>query len=220
MFQIKRDDFSIREFCLSDYKVLLKIADAINQQAQTHSGYQSFYAFQASKEQVDYNDFLQKHTKDFLLKALNEKNTIPRKTHRMALCDGKNNLIGNITVDMIPSTDETGNLIYGDIGYFIDPKHGRKGLMSKALTYVLGIYFQYYDTMDVTVHPNNLYSIKMLQRFNAKVVDFKKESIYNQEPRMVLKIQKSDFEISQNPIYVTTQNPMKRKSERGRIKNV
>ena len=220
MFQIKNKDFLIREFLPSDYEALLSIADSINNQAENKTGYQPFYAFQVSKKKQDYFTVLQQKTKRFLSLALCEKDVEPRKTYRLALCNNQNRVIGNITIDVLPSLDENGNKLYGDVGYFIDPNYGRKGLMSRALAHVLNVYFKNNEMLDITIHPNNLYSIKMMQRFNAKVVDFKPESSYGNEPRLVLKLSRADFLLSRKPIYITTKKQPPNNNNKGRIKDV
>ncbi|MBQ8251142.1 MAG: GNAT family N-acetyltransferase [Alphaproteobacteria bacterium] len=193
MFLIKTSEFIIREFNSSDFDKLFFIAQEINKQANEKEGFKPFYAFQVDVNRKDYLNILAEKTKAFLKKAYLERMQENRKTYRLALCDSKGDLVGNITIDDIPSIDENGKKIQGDLGYFINPKDGRKGLMSKALFEVLSLYFKTHDELDVTLHPNNLYSIKMMQRFNAKVVSFKSSSVYQNEPRIVLKILKRDF---------------------------
>ena len=220
MFLIQRPDFSIREFSSSDFEKLYKIADAINRQAKEKEGFQPFYAFQVNPSKCDYGYLLDEKINNFLKKAEDEKKQTPRKTYRLALCDSEGQLVGNITIDDYPTKDKNGNLIQGDVGYFINPLDGRKGLMSKALACVLDVYFKTHDELDITVHPNNLYSIKMLQRFNAKVVGFKSMSSYQNEPRMVLKIFKSDFLASKMPRCVVSQKKQIYPQEMGRIRYV
>ncbi len=220
MFLIQQPEFLIREFSLSDFNQLLHIAHAINVQAKNKEGFQPFYAFQLDPSTPHYDKLLQQKIKAFLQTAQNEKLETPRKTYRLALCDDKGELIGNITIDNLPSHDESGNKIQGDIGYFINPHHGRKGLMSKALRSVLTIYFNNHEELDVTVHPMNLYSIKMLQRFNAKVVGLKTISTYQNEPRIVLKISKENFLSSCQPCHITTQKKQVFSNINEREKNV
>lgn len=193
MFLIETPEFIIREFNSADFDKLFFIAQEINKQATEKEGFKPFYAFQVDVHRKDYLNILAEKTKAFLKKANLERMQENRKTYRLALCDSKGELVGNITIDDIPSIDENGKKIQGDLGYFINPKDGRKGLMSKALFEVLSLYFKTHDELDVTLHPNNLYSIKMMQRFNAKVVSFKASSDYQNEPRIVLKILKRDF---------------------------
>ena len=219
MFLDQQEDFSIREFQPSDFKRLVYIADAINRQAKSKEGFQPFYAFQVSLESENYQEKLEQKVHAFLSKAFTEQNAQPRSTYRLALCDKNGQLIGNVTVDDLPQYDQEGNKIQGDIGYFICPENGRNGLMSKALRRVLDIYFRTHDEMDLTIHPSNLYSIKMMQRFNAKVVGFKGESGYNGEPRMVLKLTKENFILSQQPIFVCSHQKVQLPYEQ-RVKNV
>ena len=220
MFLIRQPEFLIREFSSSDFEQLLHIAHAINVQAKNKEGFQPFYAFQADPAKQDYHELLQDKIKTFLKTAQDEKSKTPRKTYRLALCDNAGQLIGNITIDNLPSYDDKGNKIQGDIGYFINPQHGRKGLMSKALRSVLHIYFKNHDELDVTVHPMNLYSIKMLQRFNAKAIGIKSTSTYQNEPRIVFKISKENFLNSCKPFLITTQKNQPSLNRDEREKNV
>ncbi len=193
MFSIKEKNFLIREFSEQDFKDLYVIANNINQQAHQNKEFQPFYAFNVSVEDKSYKEKLSQKTIDFINKAINEKNAQPRSTYRLALCLPNNELIGNITLDMIPTQDKEGKLIYGDLGYFIDPKHGRNGLMSQALEKVLNKYFRYHNTMDLTIHPENIHSLRLMQRFHAQIIGIKIKTDYQGEPRLLLSLSKKDF---------------------------
>lgn len=219
MFLDVQDDFLIREFHPSDFKKLVYIADAINRQASLKEGFKPFYAFQVDTASLSYQDELEKKVHAFLEKAISEKHATPRSTYRLALCNKDNELIGNITVDDLPSYDSNGNQVQGDIGYFINPENGRNGLMSKALSRVLEVYFRTHDEMDLTIHPSNFYSLKMMQRFNAKIVGFKGASGYNGEPRLILKLTKDDFLLSRKPRLICSQKVVL-ETDTQRIKDV
>ena len=193
MFSIKEKKFLIREFSEQDFKDLYVIADNINRQAYQNKEFQPFYAFNVSVEDKDYQEKLSQKTIDFIHKAIKEKNTQPRSTYRLALCLPNNELIGNITLDMIPTQDKEGKLVYGDLGYFIDPNHGRNGLMSQALEKVLNKYFRYHNTMDLTIHPENNHSLRLMQRYHAQIIGIKMKSDYQGEPRLLLSLSKKDF---------------------------
>ena len=193
MFSITEKKFLIREFSPQDFKSLLIIADSINKQAHENKEFQPFYAFNIPLKDENYQEKLIKKTNEFLNKATTEKNEKPRSTYRLALCLPTNELIGNITLDMLPITDKSGNVIRGDLGYFIHPKFGRNGLMSRALEKVLTRYFRYIDTMDITIHPQNIHSLRLMQRFNAKIIGLKTKSTYQGEPRLLLSLSRMDF---------------------------
>ena len=187
---IKEKDFMIREFSFSDFSDLQKIAEQINLTALKKPGYFPFYAFQ--NKTVDNVDLPYK-VMAFLQKAEREKNTHPRKTYRMALCKKNGHLIGNITFDMIPSFSSDGEKIYGDLGYFIHPDEGEKGLMTRALRAALPYYFSKFNQMDVTVHPQNMYSRRMIERLGGQCVGHIQQSGYSSEPRAVYVIHRDDF---------------------------
>ena len=220
MFLTTQKDFSIREFLPSDFQSLFCIADKINKQAHEKEGFQPFYAFQGDIYSPTYTKELTEKTNKFLSRALKEKEVSPRSTHRLALCSTQGQLIGNVTIDVLPFQDETGKQIHGDIGYFINPDHGRQGLMSKAIEHVLNIYFQTHSQMDVTVHPNNLYSLKMMQRFNAKIIGFKEDSCYQGEPRVVLKLTKQDYLNRPQPVLICQNKIISNKNQNQRMYHV
>ena len=193
MFSTKEKNFLIREFSEQDFNDLYVIADSINKQADQNKEFQPFYAFNVAVKDKDYQEKLSQKTIDFINKAIKEKNAQPRSTYRLALCLPNNKLIGNVTLDMIPTQDKDGNLVYGDLGYFIDPNHGRNGLMSQALEKVLNKYFRYHNTMDLTIHPENIHSLRLMQRFHAQIIGLKIKSDYHGEPRLLLSLSKKDF---------------------------
>ncbi|MBO7244990.1 MAG: GNAT family N-acetyltransferase [Alphaproteobacteria bacterium] len=203
MFLIKEKEFLLREFSQSDLKELVTIAHNINKQAYFDSKYQPFYAFNVALNDQNYQENLLNKTQSFLNQAEREKNTIPRSTYRLALCLPNNKLIGNITLDILPQKDKNGKIIWGDLGYFINPEHGRMGLMSKALENVLIRYFRYHNRMDITIHPENIYSLQMMQRFNAKIIGLKKQSDYQGEPRLLLTLSKEDFLSRKKPVCIS-----------------
>lgn len=193
MFSTKEKNFLIREFSEQDFNDLYVIADSINKQADQNKEFQPFYAFNVPIKDAYYQQKLYQKTSDFINKAIQEKNAQPRSTYRLALCLPDNKLIGNITLDMLPSADKDGKIIHGDLGYFIDPKYGRNGLMSQALEKTLNKYFRYHDVMDLTIHPENIHSLRLMQRFHSQIVGIKIKSDYHGEPRLLLSLSKKDF---------------------------
>ncbi len=216
MFLTIQKDFLIREFSLSDFESLFLIADNINKQAAINKEFQPFYAFNIDVREKNYSEILKQKTKIFLERAIFEKEQQPRSTHRLALCLPNNKLIGNITVDILPFQDETGKTIFGDLGYFIDPVHGRKGLMSKAVEHILTQYFSQQTEMDVTVHPHNVHSLRMMQRFNAHITGIKEKTEYQGEPRLLLKLLKDDFLIRGKPVFILKKKCLTFKPEKER----
>ena len=185
----------VDEFRSSDYGRLQEIAFNINHHADTHQsdGYCPFYTFQVEKGTPDRENLIRQKVADFLIKAERERHQDPRSTHRMAvrLPDGK--LIGNATIDMLP-IEENGKTIYGDLGYFIDPEYGEQGYATEAVRALSHHFFKHYEKMDITAHPNNKYSRRLIERIGGKAVGYKEASHYgNSEPRIVFEIHKKDF---------------------------
>ena len=185
----------IDEFKTSDYGRLQEIAFNINHHADVHQsdGYCPFYTFQVEKGTPDRKNLIRQKVADFLIKAKREREQDPRSTYRMAvrLLDGT--LIGNATIDVLP-IEEDGKKIYGDLGYFIDPQYGEKGYATEAVRALSYHFFKHYEKMDITAHPNNKYSRKLIERIGGKAVGYKKASHYgNSEPRIVFEIHKKDF---------------------------
>lgn len=194
MFRIKETNFSIREFRIGDFHRLKEIAANINQAALQKNGYFPFYAFQVPFSDSNYKRSLSLKVDTFLRKAYQERVQTPRSTYRLAVCDHSDQVIGNVTIDMLPVQEPDGRIIYGDLGYFIDPQKGQKGLMTKAVQHVLQIYFQTHSQLDITAHPGNLYSRRLIERFNGKQIGFLEKTSYQGEPRAVFVIFKKDFE--------------------------
>ncbi len=188
MFLVSTNEFTIREFIYSDYNALLGIATRMKEKSAQDNNYKMFYAFQADSLSQQQNAIMQ-----FLHKAKKERNTSPRITHRLAVCTPDQKLAGNVTIDMYPTQNENGQLIYGDIGYFIDPKMGGKGLITKAVANVLTTYFTSYNRLDLTAHPDNLYSKKLIDRLHGQKIGALQASHYQGEPRDVFIIIKRDF---------------------------
>ena len=185
----------IDEFKTSDYSRLQEIAFNINYHADNHQadGYCPFYTFQVEKGTPNRTNLIRKKVADFLLKAERERRQEPRSTYRMAVRLPDGTLIGNATVDMLP-IEEDGKKIYGDLGYFIDPVYGEKGYATEAVRALSHHFFKHYEKMDITAHPNNKYSRKLISRIGGKAVGYKKASHYgNSEPRIVFEIHKKDF---------------------------
>lgn len=185
----------IDEFNSSDLSRLREIAFNINRNADEHSaeGYCPFYTFQVDPQTPDRDLAIRQKVSEFLIKASKEREQNPRSTYRMAvrLSDGK--LIGNVTVDMLP-IKEDGKLIYGDLGYFIDPQYGSKGYATEAVRGVVHHFFKKYDKLDITAHPNNKFSRNLIERIGGKQVGFREASHYGHgEPRTVFEVHKSDF---------------------------
>ena len=185
----------IDEFKTSDYNRLLEIAFNINHHADTyqHDGYCPFYTFQVEKGTPDRGNLIRQKVANFLIKAERERKQDPRSTYRMAVRLPDGTLIGNVTVDMLP-IEEDGKKIYGDLGYFIDPQYGEKGYATEAVRALSNHFFKHYEKMDITAHPNNKYSRKLIERIGGKEVGYKEASHYgNSEPRRIFEVGKNDF---------------------------
>lgn len=185
----------IDEFSVSDLSRLREIAFNINRNADEHSadGYCPFYTFQVDSQIPNRDLVIRQKVSEFIIKASKEKEQKPRSTYRMAVRLPNRKLIGNVTIDMLP-IKENGKLIYGDLGYFIDPQYGAKGYATEAVRSAVHHFFKKYDKLDITAHPNNKFSRNLIERIGGKQVGFKEASHYGHgEPRMIFEVHKSDF---------------------------
>ncbi len=196
MFTTQQEEFSIREFDVSDFSRLKEIAGAINRKVVQEKDYCPFYAFQVSPEQLGYEQHLSKKVMTFLKKAEKERQQEPRSTYRMAVCDSKGILVGNVTIDVLPIHEDDGRIVHGDLGYFLDPAQGGRGLMRKVVSHVLKIWFKTHEQLDITAHPNNLFSRRLIEHFNGRQVGQLQQSGYQQEPRAVFVMSRNDFQQS------------------------
>ncbi len=185
----------IDEFKTSDYARLLEIAANINSNADEHAadGYCPFYTFQVEKDTPNRDVAIRQKVSEFLIKAERERNQEPRSTYRMAVRLKDGTLVGNTTVDMLP-IEEDGKKIYGDLGYFIDPKYGEHGYATEAVRGLLHHFFKEYPKLDVTTHPNNKFSRKLIERIGGVQTGYNEASHYGHgEPRAVFEVSRSDF---------------------------
>lgn len=185
----------IDEFKTSDYARLQEIAFNINHNADIHAadGYCPFYTFQVDRGTPNRDIIIRQKVSEFLIKADRERRQEPRSTYRMAvrLPDGK--LIGNTTVDMLP-IEEDGKKIYGDLGYFIDPHYGEHGYATEAVRGLVHHFFKKYAKLDITAHPANKFSRKLIERIGGVQVGYNEASHYGHgEPRAVFEVHKADF---------------------------
>ena len=192
---IKTARLLIDEFKTSDYARLREIAFNINHNADTRAdeGYCPFYTFQVDKDTSGRDNVIRQKVSEFLIKAEKERLQEPRSTYRMAvrLPDGK--LIGNVTVDMLPF-EENGKKIYGDLGYFIDPQYGAHGYATEAVRGLVHHFFKKYQKLDITAHPANKFSRKLIERIGGMQVGYNEASHYGHgEPRAVFEVHKADF---------------------------
>ena len=192
---IETDRLIIDEFKNSDFETLQQIAFKINKNADIHyaDGYCPFYTFQVAKDEENRSSKIRQKVADFIIKAGKERNMEPRSTYRMAVRLKDGTLIGNATIDMLP-IEEDGKTIYGDLGYFINPEYGSKGYAIEAVRGLTHHFFKKYEKLDVTTHPNNKFSRKLIEKIGGKEVGYKSASHYgNSEPRVIFEVSKQDF---------------------------
>ena len=185
----------IDEFKTSDYARLKEIAFNINRNADSHAeeGYCPFYTFQVDRDTPDRDNVIRQKVADFLIKAERERKQEPRSTYRMALRLPSGYLIGNATVDMLPC-EENGKKVYGDLGYFIDPAYGEHGFATEGVRGLVHHFFKEYDKLDITAHPANKFSRKLIERIGGKQTGYNEASHYGHgEPRAVFEVHKADF---------------------------
>lgn len=185
----------IDEFKTSDYARLQEIAFNINHNADVHAadGYCPFYTFQVDRNTPDRDTAIRQKVSEFLIKAERERKQKERSTYRMAVRLPNGTLIGNATVDMLP-IEENGKKIYGDLGYFIDPQYGKHGYATEAVRGLVHHFFKKYQKLDITAHPANKFSRKLIERIGGIEVGYNEASHYGHgEPRTVFEVHKADF---------------------------
>ena len=192
---IETERLIIDEFSPSDFAELQNIAMKINKNSDEHfsEGYCPFYTFQTAKDEENRIQKIRQKAADFIIKSAKERQEDPRSTYRMAVRLKDGTLIGNVTIDMLP-IKEDGKTIYGDLGYFINPEFGSKGYATEAVRGLTHHFFKKYEKLDVTTHPNNKFSRKLIERIGGKEVGYKSVSHYgNSEPRVIFEVSKKDF---------------------------
>ncbi len=153
-----------------------------------------FYTFQVDASTPDRDLEVRQKVAQFIIKSHKEKSQEPRSTYRMAVRKKEDNaLIGNVTIDMLPF-EENGKMVYGDLGYFINPEHEKMGYATEAVRAISHEFFKDYEQMDITAHPDNMHSQKLIERIGGKKVGYKDSSNYGHgEPRAVFTVMKNDF---------------------------
>ena len=194
MFETTQKNFILRNFQATDLLTLIKIADAMNKQDVQDKNYHAYYALAVPYHTPDYQNKLIQKGKAFLEKNAKEMQQNPRITYRMAVCTPDKRLIGGIAIDMMPHLNENNQFIYGDLGYFITPSEGGRGIIPEVVKYVLPIYFKHFARLDFTIHPDNIYSQKVAEKLNAKSVGFIEKSSYENQPRIQYCLLKKEFE--------------------------
>ncbi len=183
---IETERLILDELTLNDAPALFDIASRINKQAEQNPQYFPYYAFQDAK-----GNELRHKVISFLHKAQKEKNEFPSNTRRYAIRkDGQ--LIGSVAIDMLP-TFKNGKPFFGDLGYFIDPNFGNQNFGREACVAVLNEFFAHYNRLDVTAHPDNIYSIRLIEKLGAEKGDYCEKSAYNDEPRQTFFVSRQNF---------------------------
>ena len=183
---LKTKRLILDEFSVHDALALFNIASRINENVKKDNNYHPYYAFQLAE-----GENLTDKIVDFIFKAKKEQKEMPRKTYRYAIRKD-NILIGSVAVDMI-ATIENGQVILGDLGYFIDPLYGNQNYAHEACVAVLHQFFAKHEQLDITAHPNNLYSIKLIEKLGGEKTQYITASNYSGEPRQKFVVSRSNF---------------------------
>lgn len=194
MFETNQKNFTLREFSIYDQPALTEIANAMNQKEQKDKNYYAYYALAVPYDTRNYANKLNHKIETFFEKNAFEMHQNPRATYRMAVCTPDQRLIGGVAIDMVPHLDQNKHLVYGDLGYFITPNEGGRGIIPAVVKYVLNIYFKRFERLDFTIHPDNFYSKRVAEKLNAKSVGFIEKSGYENQPRVQYCLFKKDFE--------------------------
>lgn len=181
-------------FRASDCARLETIAFLMNERAKNepNAGVMPFYAFQLSATDQKNPRALHEKVEDYLFKAAREKQAFPRSTYRLAIRNWGGVLLGGVCIDMMPVQDGNQTL-YGDLGYFIDPMFSGNGFVTEACVSVLNSYFDYYPYADVTAHPKNKASCKIIEKMGGVRTGIKISHYGSNEPRACYKIEKFNF---------------------------
>jgi len=208
----------IDEFKTSDYNRLCEIAKNINLKADADNskGYMPFYHFQVDKDTPKRDTVITQKASAFLIRSERERNEEPRAVYRLAMrLKDEGTLIGNVTINMLPEIGENGKLIFGDRGCCLDPDYGGRGYATEAVTAVSHEYFKYYDKMDITAHPNNAHSRKLITRTGGEEIGFRAASAYGDEPRVLYEIRCDKFYNSEAPKFIPPE-PLKKALEKAK----
>ncbi len=183
----------LTELDVSDCGALVQIAHRINLKAAgTDPGYMPYYAFQGDPRRYSPG-FLYDKVEKLLEKAGEESNAYPRKTYRLAVrLKREDALIGGATINMQPIR-ENSRIVYGDLGYFLDPSYSGQGYMRQACSMLLTQYFNYWDTLDITTHPGNTYSKRLIGWLGGIFAGREEASHYAGEPRDAFVVTRQRF---------------------------
>jgi RimJ/RimL family protein N-acetyltransferase len=156
-FDLHGERYSIREFEDRDVSTINKIAKRIEER----EGFQQFYLL---KEENPGEKVLE-------LARLSRAQEV-RPDAKLAVVSPDNTVVGYLAIDLLPTYDGDGNIVFGDIGYFVDPLESGKGVMTTAVRTALDIGFQELGLpyINVTVNPTNEPSVRLLERMGAAKV--------------------------------------------------
>lgn len=161
-------------------------------------GYRVFYYF-------DNNTPALLSAWNFFRQARDEYNS--GETMRLGIFHREtNSLMGNVTVDIpekgymaehLFSSENKKAPLQGDLGYFIDPRYGKKGYMVEALNSIINLYLSLmYPHLTLTVHPDNLPSKKLIRKFSCDQIGYAENSSHNGEPRLIYSIHRGPLTVA------------------------
>ncbi len=186
MEAIKTANLVLDEITPKDIVALYQIATRMNKKASDDSTYFHYYVFQPTPK-----DTLTDKIKGYINRNEAAKKLEPRKSFRYAVRK-EGILIGSVAISMEPGTKK-GQPFYGDLGYFIDPLHSKNGLMTEAINAVLVRFFNKFDRLDVTAHPENKHSVNLIKKIGGICGDIEENTMYNGEPRQSFTVSKADY---------------------------
>lgn len=85
------------------------------------------------------------------------------------------------------------SIIHHDLGYFMSPRFQRRGYMLEAAKEVCRHFFEQFDLLEATMHPENKASSSLLEKLGFRIVGIDEKSKYNGEPRLKFKLTKNGF---------------------------
>lgn len=85
------------------------------------------------------------------------------------------------------------SIIHHDLGYFMSLRFQRRGYMLEAAKEVCRHFFEQFDLLEATTHPENKASSSLLEKLGFRIVGIDEKSKYNGEPRLKFKLTKNGF---------------------------
>lgn len=180
-------------FSENDFNELVGIALDLNKEA-VHGKCKPFVAFYNGLDGVCDEKKTQENVRIYLDRVLGKTDTNDDKwMHCYAVREKPDmRLIGLVGfVFFRDSRDKS--IIHHDLGYFMSPRFQRRGYMLDAARALCRHFFEQFDLLEATTHPDNKASASLLEKLGAVIEGMEQKSKYNGEPRLKFVLKKDDF---------------------------